>query len=134
MTDRRHIGAHMPRVIFSVITLVSAAIATNAVAQSRDQNWQHCAGNSDDLRIAACTAIIQSKQEVPENLAIAFNDRGNAYEASHQYDAAIKDYDEAIKLKPTFAEVFYNRGNAYYLERKYERAINDYDEAIKLKP
>src|SRR5208282_4610072 len=50
-----------------------------------------------------------------------------------QYDSAIQDYDEAIRLEPDFAYPFNNRGLASLLEGQYDRAIQDYDQAIRLK-
>jgi tetratricopeptide (TPR) repeat protein len=49
-------------------------------------------------------------------------------------DGAVKDYNEAIRLKPDYADAFNNRGNARYDQRNYEEAIQDYNEAIRLKP
>ncbi len=64
----------------------------------------------------------------------AYNNRGNAYLAMGQYDAAIRDYDKSIKLKPWYANAYDNRGKAYRAEGRYDEAIRDYDKAIKLKP
>jgi len=50
------------------------------------------------------------------------------------YDQAIKDYSEAIKLKPDFVEAWTNRGNAYSNKGNHDQAIKDCSEAIKLKP
>jgi tetratricopeptide (TPR) repeat protein len=65
--------------------------------------------------------------------AQAFNGRGNVNYHKGDYDGAIQDYNEAIRLKPDFAEAFNDRGNAYYDKDDYEQAIRDYDEAIHLK-
>jgi tetratricopeptide (TPR) repeat protein len=46
------------------------------------------------------------------NLALAFNDRGNAYANKGQYDRAIQDYDQAIKLDPNLALAINNRAAA----------------------
>jgi tetratricopeptide (TPR) repeat protein len=56
-----------------------------------------------------------------------------AYFAKGQYERAIQDYDEAIRLRPNYAKAFNNRGNAYRKLGQNERAIEDYDEAIHLK-
>jgi tetratricopeptide (TPR) repeat protein len=64
----------------------------------------------------------------------AYNNRGNAYLAKGQYDAAIKDYDKSIELKPRYANAYDNRGKAYRAEGRYDEAIRDYDKAIRLKP
>ena len=64
----------------------------------------------------------------------AYNNRGNVYLALGQYDAAIKDYDQSIALKPRYANVYDNRGKAYRALGRYDEAIRDYDKAIRLKP
>ena len=57
-----------------------------------------------------------------------------AYADKQEYDRAIADYDEAIRLNPEVATAFNNRGNAYADKHLYDRAIADYDEAIRLNP
>ena len=44
--------------------------------------------------------------------ASAYNNRGNAWSDSRQYDRAIADYTEAIRLDPKHAVAHNNRGNA----------------------
>ncbi|MEZ7893032.1 MAG: tetratricopeptide repeat protein [Candidatus Wallbacteria bacterium] len=70
-----------------------------------------------------------------------YYDRGNSYQAKKDYENAINDYSEAIKLKidspemnSTYSEVYNNRGYSYYQKEKYDDAINDFTEAIKLNP
>ena len=60
--------------------------------------------------------------------------RGNAKCTLGQYTEAIRDYDQAITLKPDLAEAWYNRGNSKRTLGQYTEAIRDYDQAITLKP
>ena len=60
--------------------------------------------------------------------------RGVGCAAKGQFDRAIPDFDEAIRLDPNYADAFYNRANAYAERRQYDRAIADYEAAIKLNP
>ena len=50
------------------------------------------------------------------------------------YDRAIAEYDQAIKLKPFYANAYNYRGVAYMGKGLYDRAIEDYDTAIRLRP
>ena len=49
------------------------------------------------------------------------------------YEGAIADYTQAIRLKPNYAEAYYNRGNAKSDLGQHLAAIADYDTAIQLK-
>ena len=100
------------------------------------QNIRRCDsdGSHPDIRIAACTRNIQSGRFTGPNLAVAFANRGLAYKRKGQWDRAIADYDEAIRLNPDLAETFANRGTAYYYKGQIGRALKDYHEAIRLKP
>src|SRR5262249_39673557 len=72
--------------------------------------------------------------------APAFNHRGNAWEEQREFDRAIRDYTEAIRLglKDRFfandGSVFVNRGNLWHVKKEYARALRDFDEAIRLDP
>ena len=48
-----------------------------------------------------------------------------------EYDKAIADDSEAIRLKRDFAEAFYNRGFAYCRLDECDEAIAEYCEAIR---
>ena len=88
---------------------------------------------SVDTAIDGCTAVIQSGQEAPEKLATAFDNRGVAYRLRGEYDRALHDYEQAIKLNPSNANAYNNRGIIFRIKGEYGRAIADYDEAIWLK-
>ena len=68
------------------------------------------------------------------DFATFFINRGINYHKLGQYQRAIDDYNEAIRLKPHYADAYINRGSAYFKLTQYQRAIDDYSEAIHLKP
>jgi lipoprotein NlpI len=102
--------------------------------QTRDDYWKQCAGTEPDPKIAACTALIQSGQETPDNTSKAFNNRGNGHSAKGEFALAIQDFDQALKLNPNYALAFNNRGNAHSDRGEYDLAIPDYNESILLNP
>src|SRR5262249_30332855 len=54
------------------------------------------------------------------------------YAALKQYNKAIADYSEPIRLSPKWAWPWFRRGNAYSELGKHDKAIADYDKAIEL--
>ena len=66
--------------------------------------------------------------------ANAYVVRGNAYTEMGDYDRAIANQNEAIRLDPRLVAAYYNRGMAHRSKGDYARAIADYSEAIRLAP
>ena len=66
--------------------------------------------------------------------ACAYHNRGYAWYGKKEYDKAIADYNEAIRLDPKDAMAYYNRGCAWSGKKEYDKAIADYNEAIRLDP
>lgn len=52
----------------------------------------------------------------------------------HQDESILADFDEAIRLKPDFAEAYVDRGNTKRLLGKKREALSDYNKAIQIKP
>src|SRR3990167_6017728 len=59
---------------------------------------------------------------------------GNSYRSEQKYDSAISEFQEAVRLKPDYAEAHYNLGMAYGVVGKKDWAITQYKEALRLKP
>ena len=119
--------------LFVVASAELLSGCSRLAALVEQQNRQRCNDSSPDVKIAACTAVIRSGVETGASLAASFNNRGIGYYDEGQYDLAIQDYSQAIRLKP-LAAIYNNRGNAYRDQRYYDLAIQDYDQAIRMKP
>ena len=66
--------------------------------------------------------------------ASAYINRGSAYMDKGEYDRAIRDFDQAIKLVPNLAIAYLGRGIAYRNRGEYDRAIQDFDQILQLDP
>ncbi len=86
------------------------------------------------LSVAAATSCYSPAAMATDARAIQLNNSANQYYDQKQYERAIQDFDQAIKLDRDYKVAYYNRGNAHRALGKYERAIQDYDMAIKLDP
>src|SRR5262245_34891774 len=128
----RVFGAPRMRRLPTAIFLLLGWLVTPAWAQWTDEA-QKCAETTDaNLAFDLCTRAIQSGALSGPALAMTFNNRGNAYQSKSEYQRAIQDYDEAIRLDPDSALAYNNRGSAFQHMGNYDRAIQDYDQAIRL--
>jgi tetratricopeptide (TPR) repeat protein len=70
----------------------------------------------------------------PENKALIYNALGYAYFAQEQYDLAIRNYKEALKLYPDYLIALNNLGNVYERKQLTSQALETYEEALKYDP
>ena len=64
----------------------------------------------------------------------AYNLRGFAYYDKGEYDIAISDFNDALRMGPPSGILYHNRGNAWRSKGEYAKAIADYDQSIKHGP
>src|SRR5690242_19139349 len=68
------------------------------------------------------------------NDAQEFLSKGIEWMRKGEYDKAIGDLDEAIRLDPKLTKAFNARGGAWMAKGEYDKAIRDLDESIRLDP
>lgn len=100
-------------------------------------HWRLCTGNPDiawDQQIKSCTALIESKSEAAENVAVAYFNRALAHENRDDYARAIADYTESIQLNPKDADSFFLRSLCKARTGDKSGADADMVEAKRLNP
>ena len=93
-----------------------------------------CNSDQSDTIISGCTQLIKSGKTNKDALAIAYFNRGNAYDDNGDHDGAIADYTASIKLKADYTDSYFNRGFSYEAKKDYDNAIADYTRVIALDP
>jgi hypothetical protein len=66
--------------------------------------------------------------------ARAYCNRGYASMEKGEYEQAIADYAEAIRLDPAYLSAYGLRGSVWYVKEEYDKCIADLNEAIRLDP
>lgn len=65
---------------------------------------------------------------------IAFNMRGILRNKQDDKEGELADYNEAIRIDPTFTFPYINRGRFFEKQKDFDKALMDYNEAIRLAP
>jgi tetratricopeptide (TPR) repeat protein len=87
------------------------------------------------LPAPAPNPISQAKANEERNRVLF--DQAQAAQKRGDFDRAIADYSEVIRLNPgdpRTAAAFNNRGNAYVAKKEFDRAIADFSEVIRFDP
>jgi tetratricopeptide (TPR) repeat protein len=122
--------------ISTLIGLAAAAlvVGTSPPLVANERDLADCS-DVDSISIAACTRVIEGKGETAADRAQAHFFRGMKYAEDKEFDRAIADYSESIKLNPKKASFPYAlRGEMYGKKGDFDRAVADLNEAIRLAP
>ena len=105
--------------------------AVSTAAAHARHGWELVVqGQNENAIIELTTAIC-----LDPTYSYAYVNRGVAYSRLGQYQRALSDETEAIRLgHPKLAVVYVNRGNNYNHLGQYQRALQDYNEAIRIDP
>ena len=122
--------------LFLAITLFTFtcwhAHAAVTVFGSKEGEACYLAANSPfgTSGIGDCDQALRSGALDRRETAGTHVNRGILYLRAQNFDAALKDFEEALRIVPNMPEAYVNRGNAYFMQGKYEAALADYDAAI----
>ena len=108
--------------------MVGAAVPAFAA----DPSWQACIGSDDQAAIRGCGEVIaRGSAETPRNLALAYYNRAVSYQNLKAYARALADSEEALRIRPGYAQAFTSRGNARAALGQFDGALADFNEAIR---
>jgi len=69
-----------------------------------------------------------------EMIAVLLNNRGSMYADKKMYEKALKDYNQALNLKPNLVGAYHNKGDVYLTKNNFDRAIIEYNNALSINP
>ncbi|WP_431556305.1 caspase family protein [Methyloceanibacter sp.] len=130
-------GSRLILRIFAILCIVLAAAvsASPSLAQSQKLTNQ-CKDQSHlDQMIDACTKILAMRGLSGATRSISFYNRAQAWILRDEFNLALADYSETLKINYSTAFNYWSRGQLFssYIGDQ-DRAIADYDEALRLEP
>jgi tetratricopeptide (TPR) repeat protein len=90
--------------------------------------------NDDERIVAACGALIDNEKTASADRLKALLARAPVLVRKGEIDRAIADYDAALQLDATLADVFNTRGELEWKRGDRRKALADFAAAIRLNP
>jgi tetratricopeptide (TPR) repeat protein len=109
------------------VMLCLAAIDPAAAGSLED-----CASRELAVSIAGCSEVLRSGSATTRQKIAALNFRGNAYAQRQDYDLAMSDFGEAIRLDPQQYFSYWARGLVSQARKQYEAAGRDFEQAVAI--
>jgi tetratricopeptide (TPR) repeat protein len=123
------------RITFAVLLALASAVSAQAAGGGARER---CLGDNDvdvDMRISACSTVIEAGTLPEIDQGVAFANRGTAFLNKQNYVLAIDDYDHAEKFRPEDVNVLQGRCLARaVLKRDLDHALADCNRALELQP
>ena len=113
--------------------LAAAGFAPGAASAGEfETNARRCADplGDLDLRIGACTWLLQSGRIAEGSVLVVFHSRGNAWYQKGEHDRAIEDYTAALRIEPDNHDSL--NGLAWVLATAPEALVRDGSRAVRL--
>jgi tetratricopeptide (TPR) repeat protein len=79
-------------------------------------------------------ALKNLSDDESDNAAMVYNALGYSYFAQEQYDLAIRNYKEALKINPEYVTALNNLGHSYERKQLMNQAIEAYESALNVAP
>jgi len=121
--------------LLGFMVLLGASITNCKLSERRTQNaWRDCLKSENAVtQIKGCDQLLPLVRS-DEQIATLRLQRGVAYLKLKNYDKAIADFDEVIRLGPNDAVAYALRGSAYQSRGQLGVAVADLERAIQLNP
>jgi tetratricopeptide (TPR) repeat protein len=130
----------MNRLILCAAAIAAVAAGTGARAsvtvigggQAEACSRAALAGHSEPRFENICTKALEEEQLDARDRAGTLVNRGILKLRRMDYDAATKDFNQAVRTKPDLGEAYVNRGAAFIGEHRYADGLTDLNKGIQL--
>ena len=85
-------------------------------------------------KINDALGIIQNLLQNHPDIAILYTIKGACFVKTKQFDLALEQYNQALKITPKNADIYYNLGVLFDEQGNFEKAVAAYLKAITFKP
>lgn len=121
----------MQRLLASLTVIFLGCLATpaNFYAEDAVEFFSHRSRSSWDYGDAYYNTVALHPHEATAHIIV-----GNTWEKRGEYDNAITEYTEALRVDRSYAVAYFSRGLAWGKKGEYGKAVADYNQGLLFKP
>src|SRR5262245_34503333 len=122
------------RIIVSLAGAVAGLMVLSAPLHAQNSGDRKICDEDKNnaTKIAACTRLLSDRSLPSKQREDILNNRGVGYFRNNEFDRAISDFSESIRINPGDNVVWANRADAYRKKKEFNLAISDSDRSIEL--
>src|SRR6476646_4269706 len=111
-----------------------AAAGTSSPPSAASVEQNPCFTGKGSIKdvLDACAAFIASGSTDTDKIVAARGNRAIGLSATKDFDGAVNEMNEALRLDPKEPNLYFMRSAAYRAKRDFEKAVADIDQAISL--
>ncbi len=128
----------MIRYIVPILFLIAGGVISVRFYPPQIAPWWDCpigyGSKNMDARIRLITSCLTDNSLNDIKRSWAYYRRGNAYASKGQFEYALDDYSEAIRLRSDLRDAYFNRAKTYEELDQPFQALQDYDQVLRITP
>ena len=128
------VGTSLAAWLLAIVSAASASAQTTTDAIQRCHSYTGPESGDPDRAIAGCTAVVESDRFTAEQRLDALSARGVLFRKTGQFDLAVVDLTEVLRIRIAADDVYVERGMALVATQQPELAMKDFNESIRLNP
>jgi len=123
------------RVVVKVFVALALAFFVLSARAATDKDRADCEQmTKPNLKVSACTRILDATN-LPDDLKVlGHHHLGVGLLLQNNFDRAIVEFNEALRIDPNYVRSLNSRGNAWRGKGEIDNAIADYNAAIRIDP
>jgi protein O-mannosyl-transferase len=144
--------------VVAILALSVRAFGQTSYWQNSETLWNHALAVTDQNDVAhnnlgflflrrgeldKATSEFQTALEIRSRntqshyglgMALIQSNLGNVLARQHLYEAAVEHLQEAVKLRPDYADAYFNLGTVLFQQGQIDQAITEWRKALEIRP
>lgn len=120
--------------LLAVAAPALADVQWQVFEQRREQCFNTMNAVSPEQSIRGCSDLISMRSITGSSRAQAYKLRGDRYRELQDWDHALADYNQVIRMRGDHPGAYYRRSEVYLARGEYGLAMQDADDVIRIAP